>query len=161
MTLLAEVLASGVCVLGLSAQTAAPPPAAAAAVPATAYRNQPSRISKRAAAIYESVWGIADPTVKIAESGLIVRFNYRVLDPEKAKVLTDKSVEPLLVCMEKSVRLSVPSFEKIGQLRQAPHVLEAGKSYWMGFSNAGRILKPGDRVDIVIGNFRAQGLELE
>jgi len=51
--------------------------------------------------------------------------------------------------------------EKVGQLRQAPHELEAGKSYWMAFSNSGRLLKPGDRVDIVIGNFHARGLLVE
>jgi hypothetical protein len=38
---------------------------------------------------------------------------------------------------------------------------EAGKSYWMAFSNSGRLLKRGDRVDIVIGNFHAEGLMIE
>jgi len=28
---------------------------------------------------------------------------------------------------------------------------EAGKSYWMAFSNSGTLFKRGDRVDIVIG----------
>jgi hypothetical protein len=51
--------------------------------------------------------------------------------------------------------------EKVGQLRQAPHELDAGKSYWMAFSNSGRLLKRGDRVDIVIGDFHAQGLLVE
>jgi len=169
--LLKGVLASGILIstaAGQSAGPAEPVAAAGAAAPATkqaatanAYKNQPSRIAKKAAAIYEAVWGIEAPSVKVAESGLMIRFSYRVLDPEKAQVLTDKKSEPLLICMEKGVRLTIPSFEKVGQLRQAPHELEAGKSYWMAFSNAGRPLKPGDRVDIVIGNFRAQGLELE
>ena len=35
---------------------------------------------------------------------------------------------------------------------------EEGKSYWMAFSNKGRMVKRGDRVSIVIGNFRADGL---
>ena len=59
------------------------------------------------------------------------------------------------------MQLVVPSMEKVGQLRQAPHEIEAGKSYWMAFSNSGRIVKPGDRVDIVIGNFHARGLLVE
>jgi hypothetical protein len=37
----------------------------------------------------------------------------------------------------------------------------AGKSYWMAFSNTGRLLKRGDRVDVVIGNFHAKGLIVE
>jgi len=49
---------------------------------------------------------------------------------------------------------------KIGQLRQSA-APEAGKSYWMAFSNKGRIVKRGDRVNIVIGNFHAESLRVE
>jgi len=163
--LLAGILASGILVSAVASQTAAPAesvaPAAKPEGASAPYRNQPARVSKRATAIYESVWGIEAPSVKAVESGVILRFSYRVLDPEKAKVLSDKSVEPLLICMEKGVRLVVPSLEKVGMLRQAPRELEAGKSYWMAFSNSGRLLKRGDRVDIVVGNFRAMGLTVE
>jgi len=157
--LLAGFLAGGILVSAVEAQSGA-----SAAKPAAAsapYRNQPSRIAKRAAAIYESVWGIEAPRVKAVESGVILQFSYRVLDPEKAKLLSDKKVEPLLVSMEKGVKLVVPSFEKVGQLRQAPREIEAGKSYWMAFSNSGRLLRPGDRVNVVIGQFRAEGLIVE
>ncbi len=140
------------------------PPAAPngkSAAASTPYRNQPDRIANRAAAYYEAVWGIEAPSVKAVESGVILRFSYRVLDPGKAKPLSDKKFDPFLVSPAKGVKLVVPSMEKVGQLRQAPHDLDAGKSYWMAFSNSGRVLKPGDRVDIVIGNFRAQGLLIE
>jgi len=92
---------------------------------------------------------------------VILRFNYRVVDPEKAKPLMDKKLDPFLISPEKGVKLVIPSMEKVGQLRQAPQKLETGKSYWMAFSNSGRVLKPGDRVDIVIGNFHAEGLLVE
>jgi hypothetical protein len=107
------------------------------------------------------VWGIEAPSVKAVESGVIIRFNYRVLDPEKAKMLSDKKFEPVLQCPDKGVQLVIPSLEKVGQLRQAPHTIETGKSYWMAFSNSGRPVKPGDRVDVVIGSFHAQGLIVE
>ena len=136
-------------------------PAAKSAAASSPYRNQPDRRAKREAAYYEAVWGIEVPSVKAVESGVILRFNYRVLDPEKAKPLNDKKLNPLLVSPDKGIQLVVPSMEKVGQLRQAPHELEAGKSYWMAFSNSGRLLKPGDRVDIVIGNFHARGLLIE
>jgi hypothetical protein len=161
----AGILAVGILVSSMAAQTAAPThPAAPAAKPAAAstpYRNQPNRIAKREAALYEAVWGIGEPTVKAVESGVILQFSYRVLDPEKAKPLEDKKVEPFLVSPEKGVKLVIPSMDKVGQLRQAPHEIEAGKSYWMAFSNSGRLLKPGDRVDVVIGNFHARGLLVE
>jgi hypothetical protein len=38
---------------------------------------------------------------------------------------------------------------------------EEGKSYWMAFSNKGRPVKRGDRVTVVIGHFRAEGLVVE
>lgn len=144
-----------------SAQAQQKPPAATPAPNSTPYRNQPNRMAKRAEAYYEAVWGIEDLNVKAVESGVILRFSYRVLDPEKAKALSDKKVDPFLVSPEKGVKLVIPSMEKVGQLRQAPHELEAGKSYWMAFSNNGLVLKKGDRVDIVIGSFRAEGLLVE
>ncbi len=92
---------------------------------------------------------------------MILRFSYRVLDPEKARLLSDKKLNPVLESPEKGLRLVIPSMEKVGQLRQAPQTIDPGKSYWMAFSNSGRLLKPGDRVDIVIGNFHARGLLVE
>jgi hypothetical protein len=34
-------------------------------------------------------------------------------------------------------------------------------AYWMAFSNTGRPVKRGDRVTVVIGNFQAQGLNVD
>ena len=61
---------------------------------------------------------------------------------------------------EAGVKLKVPQMEKIGKLRQSSTAI-AGKSYWMAFSNSGRRVRPGDRVIIQIGNFRADGLVVE
>lgn len=163
--LLAGGLAGSIFISPAAGQTAGPThPTQASAIPAAAltpYRNQPPRISNREAAILESVWGIEAPSVKAVESGVILRFSYRVLDPEKARTLSDKKFSPVLECPDRGVQLVVPSLEKVGQLRQAPHTIEAGKSYWMAFSNSGRPVKPGDRVDIVIGSFHANGLIVE
>jgi hypothetical protein len=181
--LLAGLIATGILVSSAQPQSSTTTSQAASSAPATAnsasssarmpssapkptasstpYRNQPDRIANRAAAYYEAVWGIEAPNVKAVESGVILRFSYRVLDPGKAKLLSDKKFDPVLVSPAKGVKLVVPTMEKVGQLRQAPHELEAGKSYWMAFSNSGRLLRPGDRVDIVIGNFHAQGLLIE
>jgi hypothetical protein len=147
-------------VLGCAAAMQDHPDSKSAAASAP-YRNQPNRIANREAAMYEAVWGIGDPTVKATESGVILRFSYRVLDPAKAKVLNDKKYNPILESPDKKVRLVIPTMEKVGQLRQAPQKIDAGKFYWMAFSNSGRVIRPGDRVDIVIGNFHARGLLVE
>jgi len=109
---------------------------------------------------YEMVWGVDSLSVKLVESGEIIRFSYRVVDPERAKVLNDKKVDPVLISPERGLKLVVPTMEKVGQLRQSAPP-EAGKSYWMAFSNSGRLIKKGDRVNVVIGNFHADGLELQ
>jgi hypothetical protein len=158
LMLLAGIL-PGMLVPSASAQSARP--AATSAASSTPFHNQPARTSNRASAYYEAVWGIEALSVKAVESGVILRFSYRVLDPDKAKPLNDKKIDPVLESPEKGVRLVVPSMEKVGQLRQAPQNFEAGKSYWMAFSNSGRVIKPGDRVDIAIGNFHARGIEVE
>ena len=157
--LLVGALAGSISIWGAGAQSQ--PTASAKPVPATQpARPQPARLDKRAVAYYATVWGIEDPVVKYAESGEIIRFSYRILDPVKAKTLNDKELEPSLIDPAAGVKLVVPALENVGTLRQTS-TPEAGKSYWMAFSNSGRPVKRGDRVDVVIGNFHATGLIVE
>ena len=83
-----------------------------------------------------------------------------MLDPKKAAELNNKKAEPSLIDPQAGVKLSVPALEKVGQLRQTG-VQEAGTSYWMAFSNRGRLVKRGDHVNVVIGDFRADGLVVD
>lgn len=123
-------------------------------------RFRPERFAGRAGRYYRAVWGIDALTVKLVESGELVRFSYRVVDPERARALADKANEPSLLAPRAGVRLAVPTMEKIGQLRQAG-APEEGKAYWIAFSNKGRPVRRGDRVDVIIGQFRAQGLVVD
>jgi hypothetical protein len=111
----------------------------------------------RARDFYQLVWGIDKLNVKAVESGQMIRFSYLVLDAKKAAELNDKKAAPYLIDEKASVKLVVPTMEKVGQLRQSS-TPEAGRSYWMVFSNKGRVVKPGDSVSIVIGKFRVNGL---
>jgi hypothetical protein len=169
-------------VLGLLAgvasasQISAPPPAvaqAAAAQPAQstppaarakpgrkASRYQPDRFAGRAGTYYRLIWGVDSLGVKWGESGEVIRFSYRVLDADKAKVLNDKSLEPSLIDPVAGVKLVVPSMENVGQLRQSA-APENGKAYWMVFSNKGRLVRRGDHVSVVIGAFHADGLVVD
>jgi hypothetical protein len=154
--LLAGTIACGGWAVRSNAQSKSAPAPAAPAAAATP-RPQPARLDKHAVAYYASVWGIEDPTVKWAEAGELIRFSYRIIDPEKAKTLNDKALEPSLIDPEAHVKLVVPSLENVGALRQSSSPI-VGKTYWMAFSNSGRPVKKGDRVDVVIGNFHAWGL---
>jgi hypothetical protein len=121
---------------------------------------KPTRLPKRANIYYSQVWGVDSFSVKSVESGEIIRFAWRVLDANKAKPLNDKKLEPSLVDPRAGVSLVVPTMDKIGQLRQTA-TPEAGKSYWMAFSNKGRFVKRGDIVSVVIGSFKADGLVVQ
>ena len=121
---------------------------------------KPDRFAGRAGKYYRAVWGVDALSVRWAESGIVIRFNYRVLDPVRAKALNEKKSEPSLIDPRAGVKLVVPALENIGQLRQSTDP-EAGKSYWIAFSNKGRLVKRGDRVDVVIGQFRAEGLVVD
>ncbi|HTG14678.1 MAG TPA: hypothetical protein VK747_05350 [Blastocatellia bacterium] len=138
------------------------PTAARGSVKTTALHSPyaPTSIPKRAVTYFENVWGVDSFSVKAAESGELIRFKYRVLDPRKASQLNDKKAVPTLVDPRARVSLVVPSLEKVGQLRQSG-TPEEGKVYWMAFSNPRRTVKPGDRVNVVIGNFHADGLIVE
>jgi hypothetical protein len=125
---------------------------------ATEYR--PNRFSKRAALHYGLVWGVDSLSVKWAESGELIRFSYRVVDSDRAAILNDKAVEPALIDPQAGVSLVIPSLEKVGKLRQSSTPID-GRSYWMSFSNKGRLVKRGDRVTVVIGQFRAEALRVE
>jgi hypothetical protein len=120
----------------------------------------PNRFAGRAGEYYRLIWGVDSFSVKWTESGEVIRFSYRVLDAEKAKALNDKKNQPSLIDPQAGVKLVVPSLEKVGQLRQSAPP-EAGKAYWMAFSNKGRRVKRGDHVDVVIGSFQAQGLVVD
>jgi hypothetical protein len=138
-------------------QPAAPAGKSTSAVPHH-YRPQP--VSKRARQYYSLIWGVDSLSARSVESGEIIRFSYRVLDAKKAAVLNDKKNEPSLIDPQAGVKLVVPSLEKVGKLRQSS-TPESGKVYWMAFSNKGRYVKPGHRISVEIGTFRADGIIVE
>ena len=144
--------------LRASTPTEAPSANSAGGKPHSRYR--PDRFAGRAGTYYRLVWGVDALAVKWTEAGEVIKFSFEVLDPEKARILNDKKNEPVLIDPQAGVKLIVPSLEKVGQLRQSS-TPEAGKSYWMAFSNKGRRVKRGDHVNLVIGQFHADGLVVD
>ncbi len=128
--------------------------------PVLPQRYRQNRVAASARQYYALMWGVDSLSVKSAESGEMIRFTYRVLDVDKAKALNDKKNEPSLIDPAAGVKLVVPSLEKVGKLRQSSSP-EAGKMYWMAFSNKGGFVKPGHRVNVVIGDFHAEGLVVQ
>ena len=166
-TFLAGVLVGGTFATPTLAQSteekvttaATPGPAAAAAKRASPYR--PVSVSKHARDHYQAVWGIDNLMVNQTASGNLIRFSYRVVDPTRAEALSDKKATPYMVGQRSRAVLQVPVMDKVGPLRQTTGAPGAGQKLWMVFSNKGNPIKPGDRVDVIIGSFLAAGLKVE
>jgi len=106
---------------------------------------------------YALQWGVDSMQAHQTNAGNLIRFSYRVVDTRKAKVLIDKTAAPMMVSAKKNIALQIPVMDKVGPLRQSTE-LESGKVYWMAFSNKGNLVRPGDRVSVVVGSFRVDGL---
>jgi hypothetical protein len=137
--------------------------AAGGAAPAAARKTSPHRsvkVTNKAKNYYQAVWGIDRLKVTHTASGNLIRFSYRVNDPERAKTLGEKSATPYLLGQKSRALLHIPVMDKVGQLRQTGNP-QSGMEYWMVFSNKGNLVKPGDRVNVMIGSFHADGLMVE
>lgn len=105
-------------------------------------------------------WGVEIVGVRRVSSGLMLRFDYRVVDPARAVALNDKKARPYLLDEATATALAVPAMENVGELRQvAPY--QPNRTYFMIFGNPGGLVKRGGRVTFVMGNLRAEGLIVE
>jgi len=105
-------------------------------------------------------WGIEVTSIRLTANDHMIDFRYRVLDPEKAADLFVRQTKPSLIHEKTGLVLAVPETAKIGPLRNSNPPKE-GKIYWMFFGNAGDLVKVGDEVTVVIGEFRAEDLVVE
>jgi len=171
--LLAGLLASGLLLFSVfpqAAQAAEPAgqaqasvssPARSATLTSTAVPSTSRTVgSERAAMMYRRIWGVDDIRLQETASGSMIRFSYKVVDANRAKMLNDKKATPVLTDEATGTKLQVPVMEKVGQLRQTA-TPEAGREYWMVFGNKSHIVKPGSHVTVVIDKFRAEGLVVE
>jgi hypothetical protein len=66
------------------------------------------------ATMMRRIWGIDDLQVRSTAAGSLIRFSYRVVDADKAKILNDKKVNPYLIDEVNRLALQVP--RKAGSL---------------------------------------------
>ncbi len=120
----------------------------------------PGNVPDSAKGYFQAAWGVDNMLVRQTASGNLIRFSYRVTDPARAKELGDDHATPYLYGQRSRAVLHIPVMDKVGKLRQTGEA-EAGKEYWMVFSNKGNLVRPGDRVNVIIGSFHADGLLVE
>ena len=132
------------------------PPSQAASAPAPVISR-----SQLGETYYARRYGVDQMQVRYTASGESLEFRYRVLDPDKAAILSDKRARPYLIDEQSGVKLEVPVMEKVGALRQTTDAPEAGREYWMLFMNRGKLVRPGHRVDVEVGPFHVRGLTVQ
>lgn len=130
-------------------------PAAQAAKKVSPFRQ--ANQTYKAKETYRSIWGVDHLSVEQTASGNLIRFKYRVIDPELARPLNAKEAAAYLINPRNQAVLQIPVMDNVGQLRQTG-TPKAGEEYWMTFSNKGKMVRPGDRVSVRIGPFQADGL---
>jgi len=109
----------------------------------------------------ESQWGIQIDSLRLSARGYMIDFRYKVADPQKAAALGDPKAKPYLLDQATGTRMFVPRSPKVGPLRQSAVNLAAGKVYFAFFSNRNQVVKPGSKVTVVIGDFKAENLVVE
>lgn len=114
----------------------------------------------RAKTFMKRQWGVEVLFVRQASAGYMLEFRYKVLDPVKAAALFERQTKPVLRHGRSGATLIVPTPAKTGALRNSNPPL-ADHTYWMFFANPGKLVEPGDTVDIEIGDFVAAGLVVE
>jgi len=110
----------------------------------------------------EEQWGIKLIGVQLSAAGYMLDFRYQVIDPNKAKYLTEQRQQAYLIDQATGAQFIVPSPPKIGSLRQRTVESKALKQiYFMLFANPSRVIKSGNQVTIVIGDFQAKNLTVK
>jgi hypothetical protein len=105
-------------------------------------------------------WGIEVTSLRMSANNHMVDFRYRVRDAKKADTLFSKDAKPYLVHQETGKALAVPRTAKVGPL-MSTYDHKEGRIYWMFFGNQTNLVKAGDKVSVVIGDFKAENLTVQ
>ena len=111
--------------------------------------------------VLKQKWGVQTEGLRLSAAGYMLDFRFRVLDPNKAVPLLDRANKPYLLDPQSGAKLIVPAPPKVGSLRQKSRAPKRDKVYFVMFSNPGRFIKSGQKVTVVIGDFKAENLVVQ
>ena len=109
----------------------------------------------------EETWGIQVVGVRPTAEGRILNFRYKIIDPEKSSSLISPKATPYLIDQKTGNTFSVPSLPKVGALKQRGKQAYQDRIYFILFANPGNSVKSGDKVSVVIGDFKAENIVVE
>lgn len=108
----------------------------------------------------EKNFGIKVVSLRPTAGGRMLDLRFRVVDPEKAKAVLNKSKRAYLLDGNTGKTLPVP-VTKAGAMRQTTLNPEKDRVYFMLFANPGGLVKEGGSVSLVIGDFRKDDIIVE
>jgi hypothetical protein len=106
-------------------------------------------------------WGLQVLGIRQSAAGYMLDFRYRVLDPEKARAVLDRTIPAKLEVARSGATLHVPRPPTTGRLRGGARFPQKDRNYFMFFGNPGKHVQPGDKVSVVIGDFRADDITVQ
>ena len=118
--------------------------------------------SEQKKATVEEQWGVKIESLRSSANGHLVDFRYRVKDADKAVHLVDRRNKAYLIDQASGKVLSVPNTAKVGPMRSSVRYgkPKEDRVYFVLFGNSG-LVKPGDQVTVVIGDFKAENLVVQ
>lgn len=102
-------------------------------------------------------WGIEVQGISLSAAGYMLDFRYKVVNPSKAIPVLRRRTKPYLIDQASGTKIQVP-ITKIGSLRQTTLSPEAGRTYFVIFANPGKLVKPGNKITVAIGDMRIEDL---
>lgn len=100
----------------------------------------------------EKDWGIQPVFLRITGGGYMIEFRYKVVDTQKALVLSANKVFPTMLSMKSKARLAVPYSSTVGYMKSNRKFLKQDRNYIVFFANENRHMLPGDQVKILVGD---------
>jgi len=127
---------------------------------ASVEEEQAGKAEERPFAELEEKWGVRPLSIRITGEGHFLDFRYLITDADKAKPVLSRGKKAYLEDEASGKFLSVP-VTKLGPLRGTARQPKEGRQYFILFGNASGIVKKGNRVTVVIEEFRAENLVVE
>jgi hypothetical protein len=108
----------------------------------------------------EEKWGVKILPIRLTAAGKMLDFRFRVVDSDKAMALMQRGEKAHLIDQATGRKLPVPR-TKVGPMRQTGSKPKKGSVYPILFINLGRVVKPGSKVTVVLGDFRLENIVVE
>jgi len=110
----------------------------------------------------EERWGVKIASLRTSAAGNLLDFRFRIIDPEKASYLVDRRNKAYMIDQASGKVLSVPTTAKVGPMRQTVRygLPKKDRIYFILFGNP-HLIKPGDKVTVVIGDFKVENIVVE